>query len=626
MKIKKLRINGFGKLENKEINFTDGINIVNGKNESGKSTLLKFITAMFYGVSKNKNGKTIPDFDRYTPWSESEYSGKISYQLDNGEEYEVYREFKKKSPIIYNSNKDDISKLYQIDKSKENLFFTEQTGITEDNFLVTCVSEQENVKLSNSMKNTVIQKLSNIVATGDENISYQKAIDKINKKQLENIGSQRSTGRPINKVEEEIDKLEAEKKEIEIYKDKKYQVEEKRNTLKDDLEDNEAIIDLLRKQKINLEKTQLEKEKLKISEKSLEDEEKRQEKMQEKIEELCQLKQDKLRKNNLPYYALLILMIIISSICVYLENYIFLLINILPVILMITIFFKNNKKRSDNKKKNKKIHQEIAALEEELERSKKEYNDKRTELENRNNIIILNQKNEEDSIKRIFQNKLDKDVIEDILQTRYEKIIEFIDEKEREQTQFKINEKTIEVDNENIIKKLENLVKIDEQLEKLYERKDELIQLNDMYEIVKKEIENAYQEMKEKITPEFIEELKNILFKVTNGKYSNLYIDSENNIIIETQNGKYVPIEMLSIGTIDLIYLSLRISAAKEISQEKMPIILDESLIYYDEERMTRILKYLSNLKDRQIILLTCSERETKILETENIHYNKIEL
>ena len=626
MKIKKLRINGFGKLENKEINFTDGINIVNGKNESGKSTLLKFITAMFYGVSKNKNGKTIPDFDRYTPWSESEYSGKISYQLDNGEEYEVYREFKKKSPIIYNSNKDDISKLYQIDKSKENLFFTEQTGITEDNVLATCVSEQENVKLSNSMKNTVIQKLSNIVATGDENISYQKAIDKINKKQLENIGSQRSTGRPINKVEEEIDKLEAEKKEIEIYKDKKYQVEEKRNTLKDDLEDNEAIIDLLRKQKINLEKTQLEKEKLKISEKSLEDEEKRQEKMQEKIEELCQLKQDKLRKNNLPYYALLILMIIISSICVYLENYIFLLINILPVILMITIFFKNNKKRSDNKKKNKKIHQEIAALEEELERSKKEYNDKRTELENRNNIIILNQKNEEDSIKRIFQNKLDKDVIEDILQTRYEKIIEFIDEKEREQTQFKINEKTIEVDNENIIKKLENLVKIDEQLEKLYERKDELIQLNDMYEIVKKEIENAYQEMKEKITPEFIEELKNILFKVTNGKYSNLYIDSENNIIIETQNGKYVPIEMLSIGTIDLIYLSLRISAAKEISQEKMPIILDESLIYYDEERMTRILKYLSNLKDRQIILLTCSERETKILETENIHYNKIEL
>ena len=62
MKIKKLKINSFGKLENTEIEFSDNINIISGKNESGKSTLLKFIVSMFYGISKNKNGKTIPDF------------------------------------------------------------------------------------------------------------------------------------------------------------------------------------------------------------------------------------------------------------------------------------------------------------------------------------------------------------------------------------------------------------------------------------------------------------------------------------------------------------------------------------------------------------------------------------
>ena len=59
MKIKKLKINGFGKINNTEVDFSDGINIVNGKNESGKTTLLKFITSMFYGTSRNKNGKTI---------------------------------------------------------------------------------------------------------------------------------------------------------------------------------------------------------------------------------------------------------------------------------------------------------------------------------------------------------------------------------------------------------------------------------------------------------------------------------------------------------------------------------------------------------------------------------------
>ena len=112
MKIEKIKINNFGKLENKEIELDGGINIIYGKNESGKTTLLKFITAMFYGANKNKNGKEISDYDKYTPWNEKEYSGKIQYKLENGEEYEVYREFKKKNPVIYNSEKQDISKTF----------------------------------------------------------------------------------------------------------------------------------------------------------------------------------------------------------------------------------------------------------------------------------------------------------------------------------------------------------------------------------------------------------------------------------------------------------------------------------------------------------------------------------
>ena len=155
----------------------------------GKSTLLKFISSMFYGVSKNKNGKLIPDFDRFKPWSENEFSGRIKYTLDNEKKYEIFREFRKKTPFIFNENKEDITKNYPMDKSKESLFFQEQTGITEDNFFATCISEQENVKLSNNDKNQVIQKLSNLVSTGDENTSYKKVIDRLNKMQLEKVGS-----------------------------------------------------------------------------------------------------------------------------------------------------------------------------------------------------------------------------------------------------------------------------------------------------------------------------------------------------------------------------------------------------------------------------------------------------
>ena len=46
MKIKELRLKNFGKFTNKEIHFSDGMNVIYGENESGKSTLYTFIRAM----------------------------------------------------------------------------------------------------------------------------------------------------------------------------------------------------------------------------------------------------------------------------------------------------------------------------------------------------------------------------------------------------------------------------------------------------------------------------------------------------------------------------------------------------------------------------------------------------
>lgn len=626
MKIKSLKINGFGKLENKEIELTEGINIIKGNNEAGKSTLLKFISAMFYGTAKTKNGKPISDFEKYKPWEKEEYSGKLKYILDNEQEYEIYREFKKKSPIIYDGQKNDISKVYQIDKNKENMFFVEQTGVTEENFFSSCVAEQENVKLSNNMKNSIIQKLSNIVTSGSENVSYKKAIDKINKRQLEEIGSQRSSGRPINIIENEIEKKEQEKKEIEKYKDRKYQVENKKETIKMDLAENKEILNLLRQQKINLEKTQLENEKIKIFEQALQKDEKEKQRIEQEIEKLENQRQEKFKSNKIGYYISIMAMIIITIISIVIKKYIVLLINVIPVIAMVTSIIIQNKKKNILKKNSKKLHQEKSNLEDELEKVKKELESQETKIKNKKAEILEAQRKEEEKIIQKFIGKIEEETIQDILSTRYENIVEFIDEKEREQTEYKITERTIEVDNENVIKKLEDLVEIDEELENLYEKKDELEQLNNIYEIVKKEIENSYQEMKENITPEFINELKKILNKATQGKYNNIYLDNDNNILIEVDSGKYMPVEMLSTGTIDLIYLALRISASKEISKETMPIIMDESFAYYDKNRMKEILKYLNELENRQILIFTCSDRESDILEKENIKYTQIQL
>ena len=143
MKINKIKINGFGKISQKEIELDDNINIISGNNEAGKSSLLKFISCMFYGASKNKNGKEISDFDKYKPWHTEEFSWKIQYTLDDGKQYEVYRDFKKKNPVIYDNNQQDISKDFEIDKSRGIEFFTEQTGIDEETFFNTAISEQD---------------------------------------------------------------------------------------------------------------------------------------------------------------------------------------------------------------------------------------------------------------------------------------------------------------------------------------------------------------------------------------------------------------------------------------------------------------------------------------------------
>lgn len=147
MNLNKLKINSYGKLKEKEINLNYGINIIYGKNEAGKSTLLNFIVNTFYGISKNKKGKEYSDFEKYLPWSGEEFSGKIEYELNNKNKYEVYRDFKKKNPKIFNENMEDISKEFIIDKNKGNQFFYEQTNVDEELFLSTLVVGQTETKL-----------------------------------------------------------------------------------------------------------------------------------------------------------------------------------------------------------------------------------------------------------------------------------------------------------------------------------------------------------------------------------------------------------------------------------------------------------------------------------------------
>ena len=211
MKINYLKINGFGKIKNKEINLEKNINLIYGKNESGKSTVLKFIECMLYGISKNKNGKLISDYEKYKPWNSDEFSGKLKYELSHQEEFEIYREFSKKNPKIYNNKLEDISKEFNIDKTKGNSFFYEQTKIDKSLFLSTNIVEQQEVVLDSNNQGLLTQKIANILSSGEDNVSYKKVMDNLNKKLIQDVGTDRTTGRPLNEINEKINYLKNEK-------------------------------------------------------------------------------------------------------------------------------------------------------------------------------------------------------------------------------------------------------------------------------------------------------------------------------------------------------------------------------------------------------------------------------
>ncbi|MBB1549231.1 MAG: hypothetical protein HG450_004440, partial [Clostridiales bacterium] len=186
-----------------------------------------------------------------------------------------------------------------------------------------------------------------------------------------------------------------------------------------------------------------------------------------------------------------------------------------------------------------------------------------------------------------------------------------------------LERKKLELEYSNILPKLERYVNLVEEQEIL---KDELINLakkNAGYSIAKKLLEEAYVEIKNSVTPKFFDNLSDVVKTITNGKYVKVYVNDE--IEVEDYLGKIYSIDKLSFGTIEEIYFSLRVSIALMISEEKFPIILDESFVYFDDNRLRSILNYLYSL-DNQIIILSSNKREKNLLDFENYDYNFIQL
>lgn len=623
MKINSFKINGFGKVVNKEIKLSDGINIIYGKNETGKSSIQKFILAMIYGLSRLKNGKDISDYDKYKPWDTEDFSGKLEYTLDNGKAYEIYREFKKKNPVIYNSYKEDITKEFRMSKNKGIEFFVEQTGIDEDTFNNTSISEQEGLRLSKSSQNSIIQKISNIVSSGDESISYQKIMEKLKVKQNEEIGTERTSQRPINVVESKLYRLTDERKRLENYKENIFDSQAEKEKIRLEIKDEETKREFLKELRTILDNERMGSAEISFN-KNLENE------YIQKIDEI----NDKLEDNSISEeyenisfrnYFISIIVFLVIFVCLMIWKVravnVLALIPIIPIAIKLMI----DKRKAEYNKSQRKYDRLKMTNELDILNQNREF--KKAELEEIQAKHTEAFTKEKDALSIRYVGLIDSSYIDEFSKKNYKEVSDEIDNKDNRINSIKFRMQTLEGRTREINNKIEELSEIEERIASLEEEHEELITLNNSYNIAKDCLTLAYEKVKENISPKFTQNLCNIISKISDGRYNNVMLNDTDGLSVEIENGSYVPANRLSVGTVDQMYLSLRLSSIDEISKETMPIILDEAFAYFDEARLVNIFKYLKeNFSRNQIIIFTCSGREKEILDEMRLNYRLIEL
>ncbi|MBQ8836322.1 MAG: AAA family ATPase [Clostridia bacterium] len=137
-------------------------------------------------------------------------------------------------------------------------------------------------------------------------------------------------------------------------------------------------------------------------------------------------------------------------------------------------------------------------------------------------------------------------------------------------------------------------------------------------ELAMRSIENASTGLRTRISPRLAEYAGKLLSVMTEGKYTDIGVDSEMAMTFVT-DGTAHDVAYLSKGTRGSAYLALRLALCDLVSkEEKLPLILDECFAHADDKRTKQMLRVLLALAadNTQSIILTCHTREEKIADT----------
>lgn len=565
MFLSKLLLKDFGKFNNKEIDLKPGLNLIYGGNEAGKTTVKDFIVGMLYGIEKSRGLKA--RFDEYElrkPLSGRGFSGKAYIKKDD-KNYFVERSFLRHNRRVTAM---DITTGRELDLRNTNSLQGELFDVDKNTYENTlCIGEHgatPGKELADKMGNY----LANLSTTGSADIDKDKAIERLKneKKKFDTKGYKAK----VDTITEELLAFENVDEDLKEIRGKISEVE----------------------QEFAMETARRKREARKLIETNkgttYEEDEEFNESMDELAKKAVFLDADLIKdyKKEIP------------------------LTDRVWVILLTGVF----------------VVAVIAAM-----------------------VYILPF---EDSVRQLFiictilfvvvtivEGMYSKGMLNgDIYTPTEEDFKKMIYELERKQETFEEVEIDMSFAKEFVDKKAELLVVEKEILDKKERRRqleEELSVANARIAELEKELHvinlaiNTINQVSAEIHGDlgFLinDNISDIVSKITDGKYSDVRMDEKLHVMVKDQDS-YVGIEYLSAGTIEQIYLAVRLSVARLLCRDKMPVIIDDIFTAYDETRLVNTLDCLKTIDTEQIILLTSNPHIGDMLDDLDMDYNYVEL
>ena len=229
MRINKLSIASFGRINSGEYELKNGLNVIYGPNESGKSTILSFIRFMLFGCQGRRSVNNITFEEKYQPWDNTALSGSMEFETF-GEKYHTSRSV-------------GVRKEYStINSSGTNSFEGINPGeaiynMNESAFLRSFYLSANSCAIAAEKNDDILRCLANFADTGDEQMSYNTICAKINSDKKQTSAMIAECDNEILSMKQSIERTEALKDRAKILNEKLYETDSAIQQLSDNLDD-----------------------------------------------------------------------------------------------------------------------------------------------------------------------------------------------------------------------------------------------------------------------------------------------------------------------------------------------------------------------------------------------------